>query len=195
MSSRLLDAVRKASLPGVWSQGVKLARERAVTLAADSAPGARAPGAAPGEMTLRVRAPGQAIPPTVTLYVEALEWSCDCDGKVDPCMHVTAATIASQAPAPASALAQAPAPALALAPAPAPALAKLVYRLGVRDRLLTLARVIVRSDGREERLAWTLAADIARGKRPADFTPTHDDLRIDRLLGSPPREIVPSVRV
>ena len=85
MSSRLLDAVRKASLPGVWSQGVKLAREGSVTLA----------GKAAGEMTLRVRAPGFAVPPTVTLYDEALEWSCDCEGKVDPCMHVAAAAIAS----------------------------------------------------------------------------------------------------
>ena len=92
MSSRLLESVRKACLPGVWSQGVKLARDGAVTLAG-------IPTAA--EMTLRVRTPGAAVAPTVTLYTEALEWSCDCDGKVDPCMHVAAATIASQAPPPA----------------------------------------------------------------------------------------------
>jgi hypothetical protein len=192
MSSRLLDAVRKASLPGVWSQGVKLARERAVTLAADSAPGARAPGAAPGEMTLRVRAPGQAIPPTVTLYTEALEWSCDCDGKVDPCMHVAAAAIAAEAPAPGQA------PALDAEPVPTPPLAsapaRLVYRLATRDRLLTVSRVVVHSDGHEDRVAWSLAAAIA-GKRSLDFTPTHDDLRVDRLLGNPPRDIVPAQRV
>src|SRR5580698_6695718 len=124
MSSRLLDAVRKASLPGVWSQGVKLAREGAVTMASPPAP---------GELTLRVRAPGLAIAPTVTLYTEALEWSCDCEGKVDPCMHVTAAAIASQPPAPGEA------PALELeptTPAVAAAPAKLVYRLATRDRLL-----------------------------------------------------------
>src|ERR1700744_6798837 len=82
---QLLDAVRKASLPGVWSQGVKLARDNAVSLA----------GTDGSEMTLRVRAPGHAVPPTVTLYVDAAEWSCDCDGKVDPCMHVCAAAIAA----------------------------------------------------------------------------------------------------
>ncbi len=77
----LLETARKASLSAIWSQGVKLAREHAVTQASS----------ARGEVTLRVRAPGFAIAPTVTLYVDELEWSCDCGGKVDPCAHVTAA--------------------------------------------------------------------------------------------------------
>src|ERR1700722_18274407 len=82
----LLEAIRKACLPGVWSQGVKLAREAAVT--------AGAANANADELTFRVRAPGHAIALTVTLYVEGPEWTCDCDGKVDPCSHVAAAIIA-----------------------------------------------------------------------------------------------------
>src|SRR5215831_12394440 len=83
-----LETVRKATLPAIWSQGVKLAREKAVSRVS----------ASPAEITVRVRAPGNAIAPTVTLYIEDGEWSCDCGGKVDPCAHVAAAAIfASQA--------------------------------------------------------------------------------------------------
>ena len=57
---RFLDVLRKATLPGIWSQGVKLAREGAVVRTAK----------ADGELTLRVTAPGHAIAPTVTLYLE-----------------------------------------------------------------------------------------------------------------------------
>ncbi len=172
-----LETIRKASLPGVWSQGVKLAREKAVALAAS----------ADGELTLRVRAPGRAVAPTVTLYVESREWSCDCDDKVDPCMHVTAAVIAT---------AQAAEKGEPLEGAPAEAAPpKLVYRLGRKDRLLTVARVIVHGDGREERFRESFASDRARGRALAGLTPTHEDMRIDRILGSPPREVVIGARV
>src|ERR1700730_12713947 len=122
---QFLETVRKASLPGIWSQGVKLGREKSVALAASGE----------GELTLRVRAPGHAVAPTVTLYVAAREWSCDCDGKVDPCMHVTAAVIAS-------ARAAERGEPLATAPAEAKP-ARLVYRLGRKDRLLLVSRAIV----------------------------------------------------
>src|SRR6202041_1825407 len=75
----------KACLPGIWSQGVKLARDGAVTSTRATA----------DDLTFRVRAPGHAIAFTVTIYVEGPEWTCDCDGKIDPCSHVAAAIIAS----------------------------------------------------------------------------------------------------
>jgi superfamily II DNA or RNA helicase len=174
---QLLETVRKASLPGVWSQGVKLARDKAVALAATG----------DGELTLRVRAPGQAVAPTVTLYVTAREWSCDCDGKVDPCMHVTAAVIAS---------ASAAEKGEPLAGAPAePKPGRLVYRLGRKDRILLVSRAIVHDDGREERFRESLASDRSRGQALAGLTPTHEDMRIDRILGSPPREVVLGARI
>jgi superfamily II DNA or RNA helicase len=177
----LLAAVRKASLPGVWSLGFMLARDGAVALA----------GSGEGELTLRVRSPGLVVAPTVTLYMNAAEntweWSCDCDGKVDPCMHVAAAIIAS---------AQAAEKGQPLANAPASAKpARLVYRLGRRDRLLTVTRLIVHGDDREERLQQSLASDRARGQMAALLTPTHEDMRIDRILGSPPREGLLATRV
>src|SRR5580704_7124167 len=116
----LLDAVRKACLPAIWSQGVKLARDAAVTRAK----------AGDGEVVLRVRAPGQAVAPTVTLYTEGLEWSCDCNGKADPCAHVAAAAIAEAQGSTVEGGAQ---------EAEARG-ARLVYRLAKRERILTLAR-------------------------------------------------------
>jgi superfamily II DNA or RNA helicase len=173
----LLDAARKASLSAIWSQGVKLARENAVTRASTTG----------AEVTVRVRAPGFAIAPTVTLYVDELEWSCDCGGKVDPCAHVTAAVIAVAS----SATTAAPS---AGSPGSANvASSRLVYRLGTKGRLLTLARRIVHPDGREERVEG-LASHLARG-RVVGFEPTHDDLRLDRILGFPAREVLPLARV
>ena len=56
----LLDVVRKACLPAIWSQGVKLARANAVLADKSSAE----------ERTFRVKAQGLAVAPTVTLYLK-----------------------------------------------------------------------------------------------------------------------------
>jgi superfamily II DNA or RNA helicase len=173
---QLLETIRKASLPGVWSQGVKLARANAVAVVSSSR----------DERTLRVRAPGHAIAPTVTLYVDGQEWACDCGDKVDPCAHVVAAAIAS---------ARGEGAAEELVASPAVKRPTLVYRFTVKDRLLALARVIVHADGREERLGATLMSELARGRATSDFVPTHEDLKIDRILGSPARETVPVPRL
>jgi superfamily II DNA or RNA helicase len=102
-------------------------------------------------------------------------------------MHVAAAVIASaQAAEKGEPLAEAPAEARG---------ARLVYRLGRRDRLLTVARFVVQGDGREERLRESLATDRARGHALVGLTPTHEDMRVDRILGSPPREAVLGSRV
>src|SRR5690349_18619345 len=86
--AELLAAVRKACLPGPWSQGVKLARDGAVFGEEDR-----------GDSCLaRVRVAGQVVAPTVTLYPDDGEWSCDCGSPVDPCAHVAAAAIALSQP-------------------------------------------------------------------------------------------------
>ena len=36
-----------------------------------------------------------AIALTVSLYPDGPEWTCDCEGKTDPCAHVAAAAIAA----------------------------------------------------------------------------------------------------
>src|SRR4051794_10082029 len=117
----MLEEVRKACLPAIWSQGVKLAREGSVSTQ-------RAAGS---EAIFRVRAAGHVVAPTVTLYFADAEWSCDCGGKVDPCAHVAAATIACGGELPAATNDEAPPPELQIA-----------YRLAVKDGRLTLARFV-----------------------------------------------------
>lgn len=170
----MLELVRKACLPAIWSQGVKLAREGAVSLV----------GEGKGEMTLRVRAGTHPVPPTVTLYVDDGEWSCDCGGKVDPCPHVAAAAIAT------SQAAESGVPLSASAPAPA---AHIGYRLASRDGRLTLARVVVRG-GKDEPFRGSVASDAVRMKMP-ELAPTHDDIRIDRIVASSSRDVIPLERM
>ena len=172
----VLDAIRKASLPGIWSQGVKLAREGSVTSISST----------PHEHAFRVRAPGHAIALTVTLYVEGPEWTCDCAGKTDPCAHVAAAIIAS---------AHAAERGEPLSAAPTARAPRLVYRLAEKDRLLTVLRVLVHTDGREERLALSLASSVARGDTLAGWEPSHEDLRVDRILGIPARDVIQPGRI
>ena len=146
---RFLAALRKGTLPAIWSQGVKLAREKSVS---------RAPGGSPSEVVLRVRAPGFAIAPTVTLYLEENEWSCDCDGKVDPCPHIAAAAIALSQGEVGGAEEEKPP-------------AKLAYRLGRKDRKLTLARVIVEHDGKETKIGGAMNGRIASsGSAPSSIS-------------------------
>lgn len=173
---QFLDAVRKASLPAIWSQGVKLAREKSVTRASQGE----------GEITLRVRAPGHAVAPTVTLYVEDEEWSCDCGGKVDPCPHVIAGAIAVNAGDAAESSG---------AQADGGAAPRLVYRFAKKERRLALERVVIHPDGREDKLGATLTSGLAKGRAPAGLEPTHEDLIVDRIVGAPAREIVPVGRV
>src|SRR5262249_13686812 len=109
-------------------------------------------------------------------------------GKVDPCPHVAAAAIAfTQA-------AEGGAPLATSAPA---AVAHVGYRLGARDGRLTLQRVIVRGDGeskREEPFKGSLASDAVRVKLP-ELAPTHDDVRIDRVVASTSRDVIPLERM
>ncbi|MBX3231770.1 MAG: DEAD/DEAH box helicase [Labilithrix sp.] len=168
----MLDAVRKACLPAIWSQGVKLARENAVARTSES----------DGEATFRVRAATHPVAPTVTLYFEDEEWSCDCGGKVDPCPHVAAAAIAHESlPKGASAAAES-------------AAATIGYRLAARDGRLTLARVIVRAGKPDEPIRGSVASDPFRIKN-RDLAPTHDDVRIDRVVASTSRDQVPLERM
>ncbi|AKU98881.1 hypothetical protein AKJ09_05545 [Labilithrix luteola] len=171
-----LAAVRKATLPAIWSQGVKLARENAVSRASSK----------DGELVLRVRASGFAVAPTVTLYLDDEEWSCDCAGKVEPCPHIAAAAIAAAQAAEAGA---------SLEAAPEEKPARLVYRLVRKDRRLLLTRVVIQGDGSEEKLGTALASSLAQGKPPPGLEPTHEDLLVDRILGAPAREVLPLARV
>ncbi len=82
----LFDTLKKQALPAIWAQGVKLAREDSVSLEKES----------DGRLDLRVRVPARASYLTVSLFTKDLEWTCDCPGPADPCVHVIAAALAVQ---------------------------------------------------------------------------------------------------
>ena len=81
---KLLAAVHAAASPRDWSRGVELARAQAVVLVRSGA----------DEVVVQVAVRGAALSPTVTLWPDEAEWSCDCDSRADPCFHVAAAAIA-----------------------------------------------------------------------------------------------------
>ncbi|NUP04458.1 MAG: DEAD/DEAH box helicase [Polyangiaceae bacterium] len=173
---QILSAVRKACAPGLWSQGVKLAREGAVTLAEKKRE----------EVTLRVRERGRAVAPTVILYPLDDEWDCDCGSRVSPCNHVAAAAIAlgqleSGAPASGtSGAAGAPEAPTAPAPAAGPSVS-LRYDLKVQHGALSIERFLKVEGAAPKRLDVSLVDRIARSLEPR-FDPSHDDIAIDRIF-------------
>lgn len=160
---KLLDDARRACLPGLWSKGVKLARESRVLLEARS----------PVELVLRVQEPGRPIAPTVCLYPEDGEWSCDCDSAADPCQHVAAAIIATHG-------GEARGTPLATRPRVS---RKLEYHFSTIGGHLALERQ-VRSDTECRPLGEALTRLIAGQRLPEGLVPTEDDLAIDRILGA-----------
>jgi len=171
---RLLEAVREACPRGLWSQGVTLARERAVRRE-------RGDG---GEIVLRVAARGAPIAPTVVLYPDDGEWDCDCGGRTDACAHVAAAVIA-----------------LSQDQLDAGGGPELFYRLeraprapaGTGDGALTLRRTVVAPGWPEQDLPSSLmsvASGRARFPAVVALRPTQSDLEIDRMLGGAARSIV-----
>lgn len=158
---RYLAAVKEAALPGIWSKGVKLARDQAVSLEESSA----------DEQVYRVKSPGRAIAPLAVLYLSDEEWTCDCGSERDPCEHVIAAAIAANE---ASSKGKQVAASADVDP-------QLGYRLHRgRHQNLVIERVILYPDGREERLQEPLSRLVAT--RSITVQPTRDDLEVDRLL-------------
>ena len=158
----LFEAVREAALPGLWSKGVRLARAGSVSVVRRSAE----------ELELRVKEGSLPVPASVTLYLEELEWTCDCDSTQDPCHHVAAAAIAlHQADQQGEALSEA-----------SDVESKLHYRFDTESGWLTLDRLLVAPDGTESPLTGTLAALLAKPQGLFPFSATQEDLTIDRIL-------------
>ena len=78
-----LALVRESCSAGVWSRGVELTRQDAVSGVSDDG----------NEVTLSVATQSGMITLTVTLYLEDREWECSCSGVEFPCEHIAAATI------------------------------------------------------------------------------------------------------
>jgi hypothetical protein len=178
-----LAAVRKACPVGLWSQGVRLAREGAVSSITRKG----------SELEARVREKGRAVSPTVLLYVEDEEWDCDCGGKVSPCAHVAAvAIVAAKGDEATADESRGDDTTTAAAPAPrARAVHGLRYLLSIEHGALQLRRELVDPDGVATPLALSLTDRIARGISEPPIEPTHDDLRVDRLFPKRPHGDVP----
>jgi superfamily II DNA or RNA helicase len=180
----MLSSVREACLPGLWSLGVKLSRDGAVSL--EKRNGA--------EITCRVREAGKPVAPTVTLYTDDDEWTCDCDSPNDPCAHVAAAAIATATlPAAADNAATPDASAFTTAPSAAAAAkpsARIRYGFARTSGVLSLTRTVLDDRGNEQIISASLAS-----KPPLGFLPTHEDLVVDRIMLAAPQRLVPLARL
>ncbi len=170
MGSALLDAVKGACLPGVWSRGVELARAEAVTGVEED----------DDRVQLRVVERGGLISRTVELFLDDLTWDCTC-GTRPVCPHVAAAAIALEA-------AREEGGGL---PRPAAARGRLVYRFQREPGGLALHRAIEAGD-RTVPFEATLAA-LAAGRVPGvpAFESTQADLAVERALGTHRRGPLP----
>ncbi len=161
-TASLLEAVREAARPGIWSNGVNLSRSGAVALQSRSAT----------EVELRVRAPGRPVAWSVILYPGDEAWECDCPSRVDPCEHVVAAALTIDK----AETQETPLVAVAAR------WARVVYRFSrVQGGGLQLHRVLVQADGSEEPLT-SVAALLAKPAQAATLQVEEWDLRADRLL-------------
>ena len=157
----LLEAVREACPRGLWSKGVTLARDRAVTRE-------RSTGGRADEVVLRVAGPGSSIARTVVLYPGDGEWECDCAGRFDACEHVAAAVIAMGQEG--------------LDPAAA---TELFYRLERSGEKLYLRRTVVaRGKDEVELTASLFSIASGRARDPGgELRPNQADLEVDRMVG------------
>src|ERR1700690_2590868 len=184
------ESLRKVCLPGIWSQGVRIA-PTPVNVVTEKR--------SQSEITLRVRNLGAGVVPTVTLYFEDEEWTCDCGATVDPCAHIAAAAvavhqntaIASDSEAPTQSIEGQPLDASAsIAPA-----RKLVYCLWSNPEGLALSRELLAKDGTSTPLRMSLNDPAARTLLK-ELMPREQDLTLDRLIGSAlgPYQLGPTLR-
>jgi superfamily II DNA or RNA helicase len=172
------DTVRQQTLPGIWSQGVKIARtpgsviEEARTVS---------------EVTVRVRKPGDGIAPTVTLYLKDEEWTCDCGGQVDPCAHIAAAAVAVHQSTTVTSTSTSSAPtntnaSASAAVTPYVTARTLIYCLWSDPQGLSLSRELLAEDGTATQLRTSLNAPAAR-ELSRELILRDQDLKLDRLIG------------
>ena len=169
------ESLRKSCLPGIWSQGVKLARVPGAVVEQQRSD---------SEIIARVRGPGTAIAPTVTLYLQDEEWTCDCAGPVDPCVHIAAAAVAiHQHVAAAGRDAPSDGEGARVADTEASRPRRLAYCLWSDPQGLSLSRELLADDGTTTPLRLSLN-DPACRSLVNELMPREQDLALDRLIGN-----------
>jgi superfamily II DNA or RNA helicase len=173
----LFEAVRQACSPGDWSRGVELSRGGAVVV----------DHATKDEVMLRISTRSGMISPTVTLWPEDKDWSCNCSSQAEVCAHVAAAVIALR-----HALQAEPE-----APSHRPAAARLRYCFTRLQGGLAFERVVVQ-DGQARIFEGSLSALVAGRRSGEVFVTTQADMVVELALGSRrrgwlPREVMPKL--
>jgi len=158
----LLSSIQKSCLPGVWSRGVSLVRDGAV-----SADVVRA-----DEAILRVQSKDRAVAAKVTLWFGDEDYFCDCNDRADPCPHVAAAAIFMRN-RPAS-------------PVATPT-ARIEYRLAEKEGTLLLERWLIQPGAQPERLTESLTSlvgGLQSGRISGPSLPaTRSDFAVDAAWG------------
>jgi superfamily II DNA or RNA helicase len=165
----LFDAVCQACSPHAWSRGVEFTRANAVL----------SERADDEEVVLKVMVQDTAVQPTVTLWPDDEDWSCDCGHHEAVCAHVAAAVIAFRRAG------QEGRP----LPAAQQANGKLRYALARSQGALTFERYVVH-DGREQLLESPLSLSLTRpggllfqGRVSIAVAATPADLAVESALG------------
>jgi hypothetical protein len=141
-----------------------------------------------GGLEVRMATKGGMVSPLVTLFPEALDYTCECESSEDVCQHVAAAVMV---------LAQAEKDGTDLLGLK-DAAATLAYELTVKEEELYLTRYTKGAKGREKLLA-RLVTERQRGDDAA-ITTSRADVEIDLLIGNfregaLPRAFVPKLLV
>ena len=173
----LFEAVRQACTSQVWSRGVEFTRANAVL----------SDRADDEEVVFKIVAQDRAVQPTVTLWPNDEEWSCDCDHREAVCPHVAAAVIAFRQAG------QAGKP----LPAARQANGKLRYAFTRSQGALSFERYVVH-DGRQQILESPLSLSLTRpggflfqGRVSIAVAATPDDLGVESALGAHRRGRLP----
>ena len=173
----LFEAVRQACSPGDWSRGVELSRGGAVVV----------DHATKDEVMLRISTRSGMISPTVTLWPEDKDWSCNCSSQAEVCAHVAAAVIALHHAHEAG----------PEAPSQRPAAARLRYCFTRSQGGLAFERAVVQ-EGQARIFEGTLSA-LAAGRQSGEvLVTTQADVAVELALGSRrrgwlPREVMPKL--
>jgi superfamily II DNA or RNA helicase len=171
----LHDAIRKEAKPGLWSLGVKLARDGAVVEESRTA----------SEVVLRVKAPGRPVAWTVVLYPGDEAWECNCPAHFDPCEHVVAGAITLQ---------QAQTQGTAVVTAEKK-WSRVVYRFSRVEGGLQVRRAVAHADGSESPMETSLALLLMNPAEKARLQIEQHDLAADRLLERAVRGPLPADRL
>ncbi|MBW2713350.1 MAG: SWIM zinc finger family protein, partial [Deltaproteobacteria bacterium] len=158
--------VREACDRSVWSRGVELVRANAVD----------GESCDEDEAILRVSTRGGMICPAVTLYLDDMDWDCDCPSNADPCEHVAASTIALRR-------ARKEGQELPRSSSGSTGAGRLQYTLKrASNGGLSLERAILRDNERYVMKSTLAAISSGRVDGPK-FLATPEDLAIERALG------------